>query len=339
MSSPIDPTPQTPLEAALTRLLSEANEWYEEHRKNDKVAKTNTINAGLAVSRMVRDGLPITPTRLVSEGGSQVRGISGSQMRTILADHGETRKYTSEGGRTSRATLPKAKGLVDRWNAVNIPEVDYESLAFQLEEFFVDKARKDYFDKKRLKVDINPSRPVATTVREVLQTASQRADRPTGAVLQHLVGAKLELRFPATEIGRDKANTADQQTDREGDFQVGTTAFHVTVSPMEKLMERCKDNIISGIRPTLVVPEAKVSAARQLAEVAGISDQVSVTEAESFIGTNIEEIAKYDTDSIKEGLARLIRRYNERITEIEPDLSLRIDEPGWLVTLAEKQGF
>lgn len=339
MSSPTDPAPQSPVEAALAKLLAEADEWYEEHRKIDKVAKTNTINAGLAVSRMVRDGLPITPKRLVSDGGSQVRGLSGSRMRNILAEHGETRKYTSEGGRTSRATLPKAEGLVKRWNAVDVSDVDFVSLAFQLEEFFVDKARKDYFDKKRLKVDINPSKPVAVTVGEILLAASQRADRPTGAVLQHLVGAKLELRFPSTDIGRDKATTADQQTDREGDFQVGTTAFHVTVSPMEKLMDRCKDNIISGVRPTLIVPEARVSAARQLAEVAGISDQVSVTEAETFIGTNIEEIAEYDTDSIKEGLARLIRRYNERITEVEPDASLRIEEPGWLVTLAEQQGF
>lgn len=339
MSSPIEPTPKNPVETALAQLLSEADAWYEEHRKKDKVAKTNTINAGLAVSRMVRDGLPITPTRLVSDGGSQVRGISGAKMRDILAEHGETRKYTSEGGRTSRATLPKAKELVERWNDVSVPDVDYTSLAFQLEEFFVEKARKDYFDKKRLKVDVNPSKPVAATVREVLLAASQRADRPTGAVLQHLVGAKLELRFPSIEIGRDKANTADQQTDREGDFQVGTTAFHVTASPMEKLIERCKDNIVSGIRPALVVPEARVSAARQLAEVAGISDQVSVIEAESFIGTNIEEIAKYDTDGIKEGLARLVRRYNERIAAIEPDLSLRIDEPAWLMTLAEKRGF
>lgn len=104
-------------------------------------------------------------------------------------------------------------------------------------------------------------------------------------------------------------------------------------------MDRCKDNIISGIRPTLVVPEARVSAARQLAEVAGIGDQISVTEAETFIGTNIEEIAAYDTDGIKKRLAQLIRRFNARITNVESDASLQVEEPAWLVTLAEQYGF
>lgn len=339
MTSQNDSTADSPIETALARFLAEADEWYEEHRKTDKVAKTNTINAGLAVSRMVRDGLPITRERLVSDGGSQVRGLSGARMRKILAEHGEHRKYTSEGGRTSRATLPKAEGLVIRWNSVDAPNVDFACLAFHLEEYFVDKARKDYFDKKRLKVNIDPSKPVSATVKEILLAASQRADRPTGTVLQHLVGAKLELRFPGADIGRDKANAADLQTDRAGDFQVGTTAFHVTVSPMEKLMDRCKDNIISGIRPTLVVPEARVSAARQLAEVAGIGDQISVTEAETFIGTNIEEIAAYDTDGIKKRLAQLIRRFNARITNVESDASLQVEEPAWLVTLAEQYGF
>ncbi|CAM3078595.1 hypothetical protein CGOTT_01090 [Corynebacterium gottingense] len=140
-------------------------------------------------------------------------------------------------------------------------------------------------------------------------------------------------------MGRDKANTADLQTDRYGDFQLGTTAFHVTVSPMEKLMDRCRENLSEEVRPVIIVPASRVLAAKQLAEVAAIDHSVGIVEAESYIGTNIEELALYSSDQIREGLARLIRRYNERIADVESDLSLRVDEPKWLSKIADEQGF
>lgn len=59
----------------------------------------------------------------------------------------------------------------------------------------------------------------------------------------------------------------------------------------------------------------------------------AVQAAETFIGNNIEEIAIYDGDKIREGLARLIRTYNVRINTIEIDKSLMIDEPRWIVNL------
>lgn len=327
------------VEEALSELLGEATDWYEDHRKRDKSARTNTINVGLIVSRMVREGLPISQERLLSENQSQVRGLSGTAMKKILAEHGEHRKYTSEGGRTSRGTIPKAQGLVERWNRVNIDGLDVAVLADQLESFFVEKAKVDYFDKQRIKVDLNHNKPVALTVGEILKAAAARDDRPTGSVLQHLIGAKLELRFPDLDVGRDKATTADLQTERNGDFQIGTTAFHVTVSPMEKLMDRCRDNLAEGVRPVIIVPASRVLAAKQLAEVAAIDQSVGVVEAESYIGTNIEELALYNSDRIREGLARLIRRYNDRITDVESDLSLRIDEPKWLSKMADERGF
>ncbi|HCM5258702.1 TPA: DUF4928 family protein, partial [Klebsiella variicola subsp. variicola] len=63
------------------------------------------------------------------------------------------------------------------------------------------------------------------------------------------------------------------------------------------------------------------------------SHYLAVQAAETFIGNNIEEIAIYDGDKIREGLARLIRTYNVRINTIEIDKSLMIDEPRWIVNL------
>ncbi len=316
--------------------LEAAKSWYESERAKNGSMNTNVMNAGLIVSRMMADGIPITDARLYSDGKSQVRGLSGSTISKILEQHGETRIFTREGGRTSRGTIFLAAAFRDVLNNTQVPGNDHIDAAFvssQLEAFFTQCVRLDYFDKQRITVDLDYTKPVSAVVNDILQAAAERSDKPTGAVLQHLIGAKLQLRFPDVEIGTDRANAADLHTDREGDFQVGTTAFHVTTAPMEKLISRCVENKRAGYRPVILTLESKVIAARQMADNVGMSEQISVQAAETFIGNNIEEIAIYDGDKIREGLARLIRTYNTRIDEIEIDKSLMIDEPRWVVNI------
>ncbi|QIZ51850.1 DUF4928 domain-containing protein [Dickeya zeae] len=316
--------------------LEAAKSWYESERTQNGSVNTNVMNAGLIVSRMMADGIPITDDRLYSEGKSQVRGLSGSTIAKILEQHGETRVFTREGGRTSRGTISLAAAFREVLNNISVDEnhpVDTACISFQLEEFFTKCVRLDYFDKQRITVDIDHTKPVSVVVGDILKAAAERSDKPTGAVLQHLIGAKLQLRFPDIEIGSDRANAADLHTDREGDFQVGTTAFHVTTAPMEKLISRCVENKRAGYRPIILTLESKVLAARQMADNVGMSEQISVQAAEIFIGNNIEEISVYDGDRIREGLARLIRTYNNRIDAIEVDKSLMIDEPRWIVNL------
>ncbi|WP_293792626.1 DUF4928 family protein [uncultured Pantoea sp.] len=320
--------------------LEAAKNWYESERAGNGSMYTNVMNAGLIVSRMMADGMPITDERLYSEGKSQVRGLSGPAIAKILEQHGEKRIFTREGGRTSRGTVLLAAAIRDVLNKVYIPEnihVDVVNTSFLLEAFFTKCVRLDYFDKQRITVDIDHTKPLSNVVSDILKAAAERSDKPTGAVLQHLVGAKLQLRFPEEKIGSDRANAADMHTDREGDFQVGTTAFHVTTAPMEKLISRCVENKRAGYRPVILTLESKVQAARQMADNVGMSEQISVQSAEIFIGTNIEEISTYDGDRIREGLAWLIRTYNSRIEKIEIDKSLKIDEPRWIINLLTKE--
>lgn len=317
--------------------LSAAKKWYEEQRTKTGKINTNVMNVGLIVSHMVREGLPIDDERLYSEGKSQVRGLSGSTIEKILSENGENRYFTSEGGRTSRGTVHLAASYRDVLNELNpsltLPHEQLVCISAELEAFFTACVRLDYFDKQRISVDIEPSKPVSTIVSEILSAAADRSDKPTGVVLQHLVGAKLQLRFPGEEIGCDRANTADLQTDREGDFQIGNTAFHVTTAPMEKLINRCVKNKSEGYRPVILTLESKVQAAKQMAENVNMIALISVQSAENFIGTNIEEIAVYDGDKIRESIARLIRTYNQRIQKIESDKSLMIEEPKWITKI------
>lgn len=56
-----------------------------------------------------------------------------------------------------------------------------------------------------------------------------------GTMLQHLVGAKLNLLLDSP-LQHHGANVADDVSGREGDFIVEDVAIHVTTSPSEALI-------------------------------------------------------------------------------------------------------
>ncbi|MDQ0960601.1 hypothetical protein QFZ66_004479 [Streptomyces sp. B4I13] len=113
-----------------------------------------------------------------------------------------------------------------------------------------------------------------------------------------------------------------------GDYQVGDTAIHVTMSPGEKVFkERCAHNLKQGFRPRVLVPEGAVAAASQIARLSGLHRHVAVQSIEDFVGTNIEEVAGFSKVEIKAQLRRLLEFYNERIEVAEADKSLKIEIP------------
>lgn len=321
---------------ATERALEAAIDWYEGKRSKKGNVNTNIMCVGLAVAELLKSYFPLTDDIVKSEEGSQVRGLSGSMVSRVLKEYGEEQEFTSEGGRTSRGSLPKAQefaGILNELYPDGLAENEREAVAKTLQDYFVRRIQQDYFAKQRMKVEIDPNKPVSGIVADILQAARNRSDQPTGTVAQHLVGAKLELRFPELDIGRDKANAADQQTNRQGDFQLGSTAFHVTMSPMQKLVARAQENIREGFRPVMLVPYDKVQFATGLFDSEGLGNRVGVQSIESFVGTNVEEMGSFSASDIREGIARLIRRYNERIYHCETDKSLMVEEPDWMVRI------
>lgn len=324
-------------EEASAVALETAITWYESKRNKKGSVNTNVMAGGIAIAELLRDCFPLTAESVKSENESQVKGLSGALIKRILEKHGETRRFTAEGGRTSRMTVVMATDLALRVSETLLPfdpgEECRKAVADTLESYFVERILWDYFNKKRLEVGIDARKPVAGLVADIFDAARERPDQVTGAVAQHLVGAKLELRFPDEEIGRDRANAADQQTDRQGDFQLGTTAFHVTMAPSAKLVDRARENLSNGYRPVMLVPESSVAFAQGLFASEGLGDLVGVQSIETFVGTNIEEMGSFSADAIQKGIALLIRRYNERIAVCESDQSLRIKEPAWMATV------
>jgi hypothetical protein len=314
--------------------LNEAlSEWYEKQRNAKGNVNRNVMAVGLGVSSLLKSHSTLPPEVIASDNKSQVRGLSGSLVKKILANHGIKKPFAEEGGRTSRKTLPLAQSLavvITPYIHTTSTDTERQNISRQIENFFITKIKHDYFDKQTIKVNIDVNRPVSQLVADIFESLKGRSDHPAGAVAQHLVGAKLQMRFPNVDIGQDNANAADQQTDRQGDFQINTTAFHVTVAPMEKLVIRCKENIRNGFRPVLIVSGNKLAFAEGLMEAHNLKEDVDVTSIETFIGTNISELGMYDVTNIKKRITELVRTYNDRIVRNETDQSLRIEEPTWM---------
>lgn len=161
-------------------------------------------------------------------------------------------------------------------------------------------------------------------VRAVLQHA--KASGKAGPVAEYLVGAKLSLRFPNKEIRNKRFSTSDSQAGFSGDFEIGSTTFHVTVAPMPELLEKCKGNLERESRVYLLVPDAQVVGARQNAELLA-PGRIAVESIESFVATNIDELSEFDGANLKSGFRRLLEKYNDRVGEIELDKSMLIDIP------------
>lgn len=311
--------------------------WYEDNRKKNGHVNTNVMTSALAVAELLRDEFPLTKEHVLSHGGTQVHGLSGPFVKRVLDRFDEHRSFTSEGGRTSRGTVGLALSLRERLNdslnEVALGEGDRARVADAIQALVVERIQDDYFGKQGIDAGLSPDVTVAANVSRILTEAQNHKDVSSGAVAQHLVGAKLELRFPNETIGRNSATAGDQQTRRQGDFQIGQTAFHVTMSPMPKLEDRAKSNIRDGYVPIILVPESKVQFARGLFDVVRLGDRVGVQSIETFVGTNIDEMGCFGIEETRRMLAALVRRYNERIAACEPDLSLRLREPDWLVRL------
>ena len=244
--------------------LNSVEPWYEGKRDANGTMATNVMTVGLVMVDHMASAFPLDEGHYLTS--SQVRGLGRARIRRILVRHDENRQFTSEAGRTSRGSVPLARELAGVLNTspgaglyLNSTAEEQEEIRYLLRAWFVARIRADYFDRRRIEADeLDPNKPSRRAIAELLKAARDRSGYAAGAVAQHLVGAKLSLRFSDQEIGNQSYSTADQQTDRPGDFLVGDTAIHVTMSPGDNLMSnRCRDNLQNGYRPLVLVPEAQ----------------------------------------------------------------------------------
>ena len=256
----------------------------------------------------------------------QIRGASGTAVAGILSTFGENRLFAKEGGRTNRGGPAEIKALLEMLEGLHLGYISKEErngklLAMQF--FLVDRV-KDFHNRQKIKLAFNPTLSTWHIIHNLLLVAI--SESKAGPVAQHLIGAKLQLRFPHIKVSNESASTADMQTNRPGDFLIEDTAFHITVAPMQAVYEKCLNNILEGYKPLLLVPDNKLVGARQIAEQI-VEQQIAVESIESFVSQNMNEISNFGKFELTNSFKRLIEIYNIRVNEAETDKSLMIELP------------
>lgn len=290
------------------------------------------LSVALVITEQAAErGLPLDPNELITgEGeGGQVAGLGRGAVQSILARYGITTVLAKEGGRTSRGSMTNMRTYVAFLNSL---QAEGKADLVTIEAFWIDRVR-DFFAAKPFQLNLDTSRSIRNVVRGVLAQAEKRQKEATGtyyagAVMQHLIGAKLDCALGKGKFEHNSFSTSDEQSGRSGDFRIGDVAIHVTTSPGEAVIERCRENLNQSLRPVLVTVDRRLKTAQDLAEDAGLGERIDIFEIEQFIALNLYERGQFAAAGRRTAVGDLVARYNEVIDEVETDPSLRIEFRG-----------
>lgn len=292
-----------------------------------KFSSKGPLCVALVVTQHARKrGLPLDPDQLLTDAGGQVLGLSKGAVQAVLKRHGISRVLAQEGGRTSRGSISHMRAYVAFLNdQATLYALDLDAV----EAFWIARVQA-FFSAKPFKIRLDASRSLRTLVRDLIGQAEERQRitpgmQYAGAVLQHLVGAKLDCALGVGNFEHNSFSTSDAQSGRNGDFFLGDVAIHVTTAPGEALMGRCHDNLNNGHRPIIVTTARGLTVAEALAENAGLGDRIDVFEIEQFVALNLYELGKFDAAGRRVAVGDVVTRYNEIVDDVETDPSLKIE--------------
>lgn len=309
-------------------------EWYGKLRKMPMyggLPPKGSVSASLVVLERLREGHQLDIQDHLADGGAQIAGLNLSSLQKILRRYGETRAFPSEGGRTNRGNNKTVTTLFSALTKAGFDRLDFDDRLGALDwmQQQLVQSLDGYYKLERIRFEFDLSKPVRELVHDILNAAQDR--QQSGPVAQHLVGAKLALRFPDQNVGNYAYSAADMQTSRVGDFQVGSTAFHVTVAPGLGHVARCGANLSAGFAVFFIVPASQVEKAVVLFETEDLQTRVAVESVESFVGQNLSELAGFASNRLPGQLSALLCEYNRRVGEVETDESLLIEIPAGLL--------
>ena len=281
----------------------------------------------LFASRLARkSGLPFDiEAGLITEGEGQIKGLSKGAVQAILADYGIARVLAEEGGRTSRGSLRNIRSFMAFLNRLSaVRAVDTSAV----EAFWVTQAQT-FFNAKPFTLNFEVGRSLRSVIRDLLSQAKKRQDQGTGtmfvgAMLQHLIGAKLALALPDAEMVHHGFSVADAPGGRSGDFEIGNSSLHVTMTPGESVMRKCAANLAAGRQPIVITRLEMLAAADAFAQAEGISERLDLLDAEQFLVANLYELGGFRSDRQQVTVGSLIDKYNEIVQQHETDPSLKI---------------
>jgi hypothetical protein len=307
--------------------MNNAERFLKKFQKENNAFTKGPLSLLLQLTRMIKEKeFPLNSEDFLTENKGQVAGLGGGNLKKILAEHGITQILASEGGRTSRGNMGLMMKYVDLINECNKKEkVDLNAM----EDFWALQVQ-EYFRNLPFTLTADPSKTIGASLNELFEQAKKRQKQNPGtqylgAILQHLVAAKLALILPENKFEIHGASVADSPTDRSGDFVINNTIIHCTTAPGEPLIRKCKANIRANCLPVIITIFDRVKTALDLADDVGLSGRVEVWDIQQFLATNINEHSQFDYTARNGKLADIISKYNEIIDAKETDPSLKIE--------------
>jgi hypothetical protein len=309
-------------------VLTPFENWYSQLQLFGGFPAKGTVGGALVVLDRLKTDFNLDMVHHRARGGAQIKGVSGPYVTAVLKAFGETRPFLSEGGRTNRGLPKDIETMLAALATTPLAGMDgTERIAVleELQRFLVAKVRALH-QRERIPLEFSYHKTTRRLVNEILQAA--RSEQKSGQVAQYLVGAKLQQRLSPQEIDvtNESYSTADATSNRPGDFLIGDTVIHVTMTPGLPLFEKCRRNLADDYRVLILVPEDAVYGARQNAEGVG-EGRISVEAIESFVGQNVDEMSGFSSHGLKDKLLELLQIYNSRVDSVEPDKSVLIEIP------------
>lgn len=274
-----------------------------------------------------KEGKALKAADLLTGRQGQVLGLGKAAVQAILARNKITRVLAEEGGRTSRGSIENMRAYVDFLNQQQEKHggIDLE----RAEMFWVTKVNA-FFSAKPFVMKLDSAWGVRAAVRHLTAQAILRQKESNGTMflgtmMQHLVGAKLEIVLGAGKISHHGSNQSDQRPDRHGDFDLEDVAIHVSTAPSEALVRKCVENLGKGKRPIIITTSKGMLTAEGLLDNAKVGDRVDLIEFEQFVATNVFELGNFSVDGRKATFEKIIAAYNAVVGSHETDPSLRIE--------------
>jgi hypothetical protein len=297
-----------------------------EYVKKFKIRGKGPLSVVLVLTRRAKDMIPpFKYTQFLTKRGGQVAGLGGAAVQRILKEYGIERKLAEEGGRTSRGSINNMHGYLKLLNELNRNRLlDLE----KTEKWWIQRIR-EFFASQPLKIKNDQSRSLASLINDLISIAykrqkEQQGTMVAGAVMQHLVGAKLDIALPDIPIEHKGFSVADEQRGGKGDFLISDSVIHVTTAPTDALIRKCGQNLREGLRPIIITTDEGIGGAKALAKNSESGERIEVFEISQFIAANVYEWSRFRQSDRPLKINDLIDSYNRIIDSVETDPSLRI---------------
>ncbi len=310
-----------------TAALSALEARLEQFARDEQMLGKGGLCVALVVTRHAREKhLPLEARELLTESGGQVLGLGKDAVQQILRDHGLERELAREGGRTSRGSIQRMGAYVALLNELH----EHRLVDFgRIEDWWVARVR-EFFAGKPLMLRIDRAQSLRAAWLDLFEQAQQRQRdasglKYVGVMLQHLVGARLELEF-GDAVEHFGSCAKDDGLGRASDYSIGELAIHVTTAPGEALARKCAANLDAGLKPVIVTSNGeRVAVARYHLGELRLAQRVDVLDAEQYLTEALVLRSAGTHEGACAAARELVERYNAIVGEHETDPGLRIE--------------